>query len=289
MASINILFLLKAILLGIIEGITEFLPVSSTGHLIIFGNIVNFYDTTSKQYVDMFDMVIQLGAIIAIIVLYFGKIKETLIYLFPKPIGKVTYKESGLKFWFVIAISCIPGAALVIPFGDTVDKYLFYPIPVAIALIVGGILMIIMENKYRKSRRREFDLANITIKQALIIGIFQCLSIIPGMSRSASTIIGGWVAGLSTIAAAEYSFFMAIPAMVGITFIKLIKIGGFGALTVNEILALGAGFLVSFIVALVVVDGFISFLKKKPLRIFAVYRFAFAIIVLICGALGIFV
>lgn len=288
MENINMLFLLKALFMGVIEGITEFLPVSSTGHLIIFGNIVNFYDGTSKEYVDMFDMVIQLGAILAIVVLYFKKIKETLMNLFPKPIGKVSFEKSGLKFWFTIAISCVPGAALVIPFDDKVNEYLFYPAPVAIALIVGGIMMILMENKYRKSRRTQFNIMEVTIKQALIIGAFQCLSIIPGMSRSASTIMGGWVAGLSTVAAAEYSFFLAIPVMVGVTFIKLFKIGGFAALSANEIMALSVGFIVSFIVALIVVDGFISFLKKKPLRVFAVYRFAFAIVVILSGIFGIF-
>ncbi|MHC1684836.1 MAG: undecaprenyl-diphosphate phosphatase [Clostridiaceae bacterium] len=288
MADINILFLLKALFMGIVEGVTEFLPVSSTGHLIIFGNILNFYEGTSKEYVDMFDMVIQLGAILAVVVLYFGKIKETVINLFPKPIGKVTYEKSGFKFWLTIAISCIPGAAIIIPFDDVVDKYLFYPNPVAAALIIGGILMIVMENKYRKNRRSEFDLSKVTIKQALIIGAFQCLSIIPGMSRSASTIMGGWVAGLSTVAAAEYSFFIAIPVMIGMSFIELIKIGGFAALSANEIVALGVGFLVSFIVALLVVDGFVSFLKKKPLRVFAVYRFIFAIIVIAAGIFGVF-
>lgn len=289
MASINILFLLKALFMGVIEGITEFLPVSSTGHLIVFGNLINFYDGTSKQYVDMFEMVIQLGAILAVVVLYFKQIKDTLVNLFPKPLGKVSFEKSGFKFWLTIAISCVPGAALIIPFDDKVNEYLFYPIPVAIALIVGGIMMILMENKYRKSRRMQFNIIEVTIKQALIIGAFQCLSIIPGMSRSASTIMGGWVAGLSTVAAAEYSFFLAMPAMVGITFIKLFKIGGFAALSVNEIMALGVGFLVSFIVALVVVDGFISFLKKKPLRVFAVYRFVFAIIVILSGIFGVFI
>lgn len=289
MASINLLFLLKAAFMGIIEGITEFLPVSSTGHLIVFGNIINFYDSTSKQYVDMFDMVIQLGAVLAIIVLYFEKVKDTFLNLFPRPIGKVSYEKSGFKFWFVIAISCIPAAAIGIPLDDKIEEYLFHPKPVAIALIVGGIGMIVAENYFRKNRKNKTSLMEVTIRQALIIGVFQCLALIPGMSRSASTIIGGWVAGLSTVAAAEYSFFLALPVMVGVTAIKLIKIGGLALLTVNEVLALGIAFLVAFVIALIVVDGFISFLKKKPLRIFSLYRFVFAIIVLISEVFGIFV
>lgn len=289
MASINILFLLKALFMGVVEGITEFLPVSSTGHLIIFGNLINFYDGTSKEYVDMFDMVIQLGAILAIVVLYFNKIKETLVNLFPKPIGNVPYEKSGFKFWLVIAISCIPAAAIGIPLDSKIEKYLFHPTPVAIALIVGGIGMIVAENYFRGNRKNKTDIMQVTIKQAVIIGAFQCLALIPGMSRSASTIIGGWVAGLSTVAAAEYSFFLALPVMVGVTAIKLIKIGGFAFLTVNEILALGIAFFIAFLVALLVVDGFITFLKKKPLRVFAVYRFLFAIIVIISGIVGVFV
>lgn len=289
MASINILFLLKALFMGVIEGITEFLPVSSTGHLIVFGNLINFYDGTSKQYVDMFEMVIQLGAILAIVVLYFNKIKETLVNLFPKPIGRVPYEKSGFKFWFVIAISCVPAAAIGIPLDNKIEEYLFHPTPVAIALIVGGIGMIVAENYFRGNRKNKTDIMQVTIKQAVIIGAFQCLALIPGMSRSASTIIGGWVAGLSTVAAAEYSFFLALPVMVGVTAIKLIKIGGFAFLSVNEILALGIAFFIAFLVALLVVDGFIAFLKKKPLRVFAVYRFLFAIIVIISGVFGIFV
>lgn len=279
----GLLLVLKSVILGIVEGITEFLPVSSTGHLVIFQNLIRF-NSTSTNYVEMYTYVIQLGAILAVIVLYWNKIKDTLMNFFP---GKVGYENSGFKFWLMIFIACIPGGILGVLFDDLADKYLFNPVSVAITLFVGAILMIIAENKFRNNKSNGTEL-NVTIKQAFIIGVFQCLAIIPGMSRSASTIIGGWISGLSTVAAAEFSFFLAIPVMVGMSALKIIKIGGLFTLTSQETIALAVGFVVSFIVALIVIDKFISFLKKRPMRVFAVYRIIFAVIVLVCGFTGIF-
>jgi len=279
----TILLLLKTILLGIVEGITEFLPVSSTGHLVIFQNLIGFKGFTSK-YVEMYTYVIQLGAILAVVILYWKKIKETLINFFPQKVG---YEKSGFKFWFMIFIACIPGGVLGILFDDLAEKYLFSPIPVAITLFLGGIWMIYAESKFRNNALSIQEI-NITPKQAWIIGLFQCLAIIPGMSRSASTIIGGWVAGLSTVAAAEFSFFLAIPVMVGMSILKLVKLGGISTLTSAELLSLAVGFIVSFIVALVVIDKFIAYLKRKPLKAFATYRMIFAVVVLLAGFLGIF-
>jgi undecaprenyl-diphosphatase len=274
---------LKSVILGIVEGITEFLPVSSTGHLIIFQNILKFKSTT-PEYVEMYTYVIQLGAILAVVVLYWDKIKNTLINFFPQKVG---YAKSGFKFWFMIGIACIPGAILGILFDDLAEKYLFNPISVAITLFVGAFLIIFAENKFRHKNHRNNSLS-VTPKQAIIIGLFQCLAIIPGMSRSASTIIGGWVAGLSTVAAAEFSFFLAMPVMVGMSFLKLVKIGGLFALTGSETISLIIGFIVSFVVALAVIRKFISYLQKKPMRVFAVYRIVFAVIVLAAGAFGLF-
>ncbi len=285
----TILLIIKSMVLGIVEGITEFLPVSSTGHLIIFQNLMGFKGT-NPNYVEMYTYVIQLGAILAVIILYWAKIKDTLINFFPQKVG---YERSGFKFWFMIFIACIPGGVFGILLNDIADKYLFTPMVVAISLFFGGIWMIYAEKKFRrsngkvKSKGRGADL-NVTVKQAIIIGAFQCLAIIPGMSRSASTIIGGWISGLSTVAAAEFSFFLAIPVMVGMSFLKILKIGGLATLTSPEIIALAVGFLVSFIVALAVINKFISYLKKKPMRVFAVYRMAFAIVVLLTGFLGLF-
>lgn len=278
-----IILVIKSIILGIVEGLTEFLPVSSTGHLIIFQNLIGFKGT-SKNYVEMYTYVIQLGAILAVVILYWKKIKDTIINFFPQKVG---YEKSGFRFWFMIFIACIPGGVFGILLDDLADKYLFNPISVAITLFLGGIWMIYAENKFRNNRNKGKRL-NVTAKQAIIIGLFQCLAIIPGMSRSASTIIGGWVSGLSTVAAAEFSFFLAIPVMVGMSFLKIIKIGGIAILTVSEIISLAVGFVVSFIVALIVINKFISYLKKKPMRIFALYRMVFAVIVLIAGFTGIF-
>lgn len=280
----TIIFAIKSIILGIVEGMTEFLPVSSTGHLVIFQNILGFEGVT-PSYIDMYTYVIQLGAILAVIILYWKKIKETLLNFFPQKVG---YEKSGFRFWFTIAFACIPGAVIGISLDDIVEHYLFSPTYVAAALFLGGIWMIHAENKFRKNSIKKQNTLDLTLKQAFIIGCFQCLAIIPGMSRSASTIIGGWVAGLSTVAAAEFSFFLAIPVMFGMSFLKIMKIGGLSGLTSPELIALVLGFVFSFLVAIVVINKFISFLKRKPMRIFAVYRMIFAVVVIAAGFAGVF-
>ncbi len=278
----TLLFIIKSIILGIVEGITEFLPVSSTGHLIIFQNLIGF-EGINPSYVEMYTYVIQLGAILAVVILYWRKITNTLVNFFPQKVG---YDKSGFKFWFMIVIACIPGGVIGLLFGDLADKYLFSPIPVAITLFFGGIAIIYAEKRFRNNLMGQE--LNVSVRQAWIIGLFQCLAIIPGMSRSASTIIGGWVSGLSTVAATEFSFFLAIPVMVGMSLLKILKIGGLFTLTSQETIALAVGFIVSFFVAMIVINKFISYLKKKTMKIFAVYRMIFAVIVLIAGALRLF-
>lgn len=280
----TIIFILKSLLIGIVEGVTEFLPISSTGHMIIVQGFIDF-KSSNPDYVDMYTYVIQLGAILAVVILYWTKIKDTFLNFFPQ---KITYEKSGFKFWFMIFISCLPGLIAVLLFDDLAEKYLFNPISVSITLVLGGIAMIFAENKFRNNTLIDTKDLNVTSKQAIIIGSFQCLSIIPGMSRSASTIIGGWVSGLPTVAAAEYSFFLAIPVMIGMSALKLFKFGGFGELTSEEILALIVGFVVSFVVALIVINKFISYLKKKPMKIFAQYRIIFGVIILLFGLFGFF-
>ncbi|WP_291580309.1 undecaprenyl-diphosphate phosphatase [Clostridium sp. UBA6640] len=279
----TIIFIIKSIILGIVEGITEFLPVSSTGHLVIFQNLIGFKGT-SANYVEMYTYVIQLGAILAVVILYWKKIKDTLVNFFPQKVG---YEKSGFKFWFMIFIACIPGGFFGILLDDLAEQYLFKPVSVAITLFLGGIWMIYAEKKFRNNNTKNDEL-NVTPKQAILVGLFQCLAIIPGMSRSASTIIGGWVAGLSTVVAAEFSFFLAIPVMLGMSFLKILKIGGISILTSPEIISLAVGFIVSFIVALAVINKFISYLKKKPMKVFAIYRMIFAVVVLAAGFMGIF-
>lgn len=279
----DIILIIKSVILGIVEGLTEFLPVSSTGHMVIFENLMKFKGTT-PNYVEMYTYVIQLGAILAVVILYWKKIKDTLINFFPQ---KTSYERSGFKFWFMIFIACIPGGILGVLFDDLAEQYLFTSVSVAITLFLGGIWMIYAEKLFKRSNSG-YNEINVTAKQAFIIGLFQCLAIIPGMSRSASTIIGGWVAGLSTVAAAEFSFFLAIPVMVGMSTLKIIKIGGLFTLTSAELISLTAGFVVSFIVALIVIDKFISYLKKKSMKVFAVYRMIFAVVVLLAGFFSVF-
>ncbi|MBS5317926.1 MAG: undecaprenyl-diphosphate phosphatase [Clostridiales bacterium] len=277
--------MLKAGLLGIIEGLTEFLPVSSTGHLIIFSNLIDFYKHSSKEFVDMFNMVIQLGAILAVVVFYWKKIWSTIVHLFPSKSTPVN--ECGLYFWGMILISCIPAAAIGLPFDDWIQEHLFNPVVVACTLFFGALWMIYAENKLRKGKMTSLEDITISPKQALTVGLFQVLSMGPGMSRSASTIIGGWACGLSTVAAAEYSFFLAIPVMMGQALIHILKMLKMPTpLTSLEWTSLGVGFGVSFIVALLVIGSFLAFLKKKPMRYFAVYRIVFAFIVLIAGFFG---
>ncbi|GIP56101.1 MULTISPECIES: undecaprenyl-diphosphate phosphatase [Paenibacillus] len=281
----TIFSILKSIILGIVEGITEFLPVSSTGHLVIFENFLGFTGTT-PSYVEMYTYVIQLGAILAVIVLYWGKIKDTLVNFFPQKVG---FAKSGFRFWLMLAIACIPGGIFGVLLNDWSDEHLFTPVVVAFTLFFGGLWMLYAEKKFRNNGLGGGgDELNVTVKQALIIGAFQVLAIIPGMSRSASTIIGGWVAGLTTVAAAEFSFFLAIPVMVGMSFLKIVKIGGFSSMTSTELISLGVGFLVSFLVALAVIKKFIAYLQKKPMKVFVYYRMVFAIIVLVAGIAGFF-
>ncbi|QAT41146.1 undecaprenyl-diphosphate phosphatase [Clostridium sp. JN-9] len=272
------LLIIKAIIVGIVEGITEFLPISSTGHMIVIGKLIKFNGFYRKPYTDMFMVVIQLGAILSIVVLYWDKILLTLKNFFPSK--NLPAKKSGLRFWIIVIIACIPMAAIGLPLQDKIEAKLFYPVPVAAALIVGAIWMIYAEKRYRNNSARS-GIFDINAKQAIIIGAFQCLALWPGMSRSASTIIGAWIAGLSTVAGAEFSFFLAMPIMVGASGVSLFKHNILATCSTSEIIALAVGFVVSFIVALVVVDKFIKFLKKRPLRIFAVYRLGFGLLILV--------
>lgn len=290
----DLLFCLKSFVLGIVEGVTEFLPISSTGHLIVFEDLLGFQ--ASEQYINTYSYVIQLGAILAVIVLYRKKILATLQNLFPAR-GKNgrwarPYAETGLRFWITLAIACIPGFIGVMLLGDLADAYLFNAVSVSVVLVLGGVAMILAEKFCRRSSTplQSGKWLNVSTRQALIIGCFQCLSIIPGMSRSASTIIGGWFAGLSTAASAEFSFFLAIPVMVGMSALKLIQLGGFGSMSSVEMTSLVIGFVVSFVVALIVVKKFIAFLQKKPMTVFAVYRIAFSLFVLLlwrCGVVSV--
>jgi len=270
--DLNIILVLKAIIIAIVEGITEFIPISSTGHMIIVGNVINF----KGAFANSFEVVIQLGAILAIIVLYWNKIWSSVVEFFKG-------KPSGIKFWTNIIVAFIPAAVLGFLFNNKINKYLFNPTTVAFALVVGGILMIIIEKKFRTEDKTK-SIEKISIKQAFKIGCFQCFALWPGMSRSASTIMGGWISGVSTVAATEFSFFLAIPTMFGATALTLFKSGmNFNS---GEIIILFIGFVTAFLVALIVVEKFVSYLKKKPMKIFAIYRIIIGIALLVLIKFG---
>ncbi|MDR3271172.1 MAG: undecaprenyl-diphosphate phosphatase [Peptococcaceae bacterium] len=256
--------IVKAIILGIIEGVTEFLPISSTGHLILFGHFLDF----TGPFAILFEIVIQLGAILAVIYYYRAKILQSLKHLRPG--------QWGFTLWFCLLIAFLPSAFIGLLLHDTIDAYLFSPFTVSIALIVGAVLMILVENIFNS--RRSDDFIHAGPKKALVIGFAQCLSLVPGMSRSASTIMGGLVVGLSVKAAAEFSFFLAIPTMVAATGYSLLK--GFEMMSSTEWLALAVGFVVSFIVAFIVIGKFLSFLVNHSLRVFAYYRVVVGVIML---------
>lgn len=263
----NLILIFKSIILGVVEGITEFLPISSTGHMIIVGRFINF----SGDFAKLFEIVIQLGAILAVVFLFREKILNSFKSL--KPQGE------GFKLWTKLIIAFIPAGIIGFLLHKTIEEHLMTPITVAGALVVGGLWMIYAENKYRKNDTIQ-DIEQVGYKTAFIIGCFQCLSILwPGFSRSASTIIGGWIMGLSSVAAAEFSFFLAIPTMIVATAFSLLKSSLI--MTLPEVVALITGFVISFVVALIVVAKFIEFLKTKSMASFAIYRICVGILILI--------
>ncbi len=280
--GLDFLFILKAIIIAIVEGLTEFIPVSSTGHMILASSIIGFNDP--KVFVDMFEVVIQLGAILAVVVLYWKKIKDSVIEFFTYIFTKVK-RKTGFQFGINVLIGCIPMGVIGIVFYRQI-KMLFNPKIVVAGLIVGGILLIIIENKFRKNRKYSTkNIDSITPLQSLKVGVFQVLAVWPGMSRSASTIMGGWVAGLSTPIAAEFSFFLAVPAMIGSTAKDLFEFD-FSMMNMTLWITLIVGFIVAFIVSLVVMEKFVAYLKKRPMRVFAVYRVGIGIIFAILMMLG---
>ncbi len=257
--------IIKAIILGIVEGLTEFLPVSSTGHLII----INEWLTFSPQFTITFDIVIQLGAIIAVVVIFFDRLN---------PFGKAEdERKKIIKVWSLTIVGVLPAVVLGLLFDDFIEERLFNPIVVAIMLIIGGIVFLLIEKKEKKIKFD--DVSQISYKQAFYIGLIQCLAMIPGTSRSASTIIGGMLLGLNRLAAATFSFFLAIPTMFGATFYSLLKVDyEFGA---NEIVVLAVGFFVSFVVALGVIKVFLSYISKNNFIPFGYYRIVVGVIVFV--------
>lgn len=278
--------ILHSIILGVIEGLTEFLPVSSTGHLVIAGSILGFDSNyiDKPEFVNAYNYIIQLGAILAIIILYRKQILGTLRYFMPSKIG---FDKSGLRFWLNVVVACIPGTIIEFGFGDKVEAKFFNFVSIAVALIVGGLVMMLADILYRKYQPNK-QVIDITFVMAFVIGMFQCLAVFPGVSRSAATIIGGMVCGLSLVAAAQFSFFLAIPVMFGMTILKLIKLGFIPGLGAIDYISLLIGFVVSFVVAMVVVKLFLAILKRVALLPFAIYRIGFAGLILFGWSFNLF-
>lgn len=275
--------ILKATLFGVVEGITEWLPISSTGHLILVEQFVKLQEV-SPEFWSMFQVVIQLGAILAVVLLYWNKIwpitknKEKAI----KTKGILSYFNKDIMIlWMKILVACVP-AAIIGVFFDEVFEALFYnPVCIALALILFGIAFIIVENwnQQKKNKKLKEKNSQITYKDAIIIGIFQLLAaIFPGTSRSGATIIGGLLIGLSRPNAAEFTFYLAIPTMLGASLLKLVKFG-FG-FTGVELIILLVGMIISFLVSVVVIKFLMNYIKKHDFKPFGYYRIALGIIVL---------
>lgn len=269
-----IIELLKAILFGIIEGITEWLPISSTGHMILLNDLINL--NVSEEFYELFEVVIQLGAILAVVIMYF---KVICPYGFGK--NKKETKDT-YNLWGKIIVACLPAAVIGILFDDLLDKYLYNSVVVALMLIIYGIIFIVIESK-NIDKKKTNSLDRITYKQALGVGAFQLLSLIPGTSRSGATIIGGLLLGLKRSVAAEFTFFLAIPVMAGASLLKLLKYVmdvGFIFETL-EIMVLLTGSLVAFIVSILIIKFLMSYIRKHDFKVFGYYRIVLGILVLI--------
>ncbi len=263
--------LLKSFVLGVVEGITEWLPISSTGHLILFDEFIKL--NMSDEFMEMFNVVIQLGAILAVVVLYFGKLNPF------SPKKTDAERKDTFVLWFKVLIGVLPAAVIGFLFDDFIDEKFYNFMTVAVMLILYGILFIIVENRNKGRVPAVERIDNLTYKTALLIGVFQVLALIPGTSRSGATIIGGMLLGASRETAAEYTFFLAIPVMLGASLLKILKFGL--AFTGLEIAVLLTGVVVSFIVSIIAIKFLMSYIKKHDFKFFGWYRIILGIVVIL--------
>lgn len=266
---VEVILLLKAAFLGIVEGITEFLPISSTGHMILVDHYVKL--SNNHSFTTAFEVIIQLGAILSVVVYFWNK-------LWPFS-GTRTERTETWQIWFKVLVAVLPAIVIGLKFDDLIEEKLFNATTVSIALIFYGIILILIEiyNK-KKNSFAITNVRNIGYDKAFMIGIFQCLAMVPGTSRSASTIIGGILLGLNRAVAAEFSFFLAIPTMMGATLLKIIKEGF--SFSVIEWISIACGFVVSFVVAFAVIKLFMEYIKTKDFKIFGYYRIGLGIVIL---------
>ena len=261
--------ILKAVLLGIVQGITEWLPVSSTGHMILVDEFVKL--NFSPTFISTFLVVIQFGSILAVLLIFFKKLNP-----FDSSKSKIEKKET-LSLWAKVIVAVIPSGIIGVLFEEDIDRLFFNSTTVALALIIYGVIMIVIENRNKKPAVSDFS--QVSYKLALGIGLFQCLALIPGTSRSGSTIIGATLLGASRYVAAEFSFFLAIPTMLGASLLKLVKTGF--AFSGFEWLVLGVGSVVAFVVSVIVIKFFMDYIKKHDFKAFGYYRIVLGIIVLL--------
>ncbi|MBC5629721.1 undecaprenyl-diphosphate phosphatase [Clostridium sp. NSJ-6] len=264
--------IIKAIILGVVEGITEWLPVSSTGHMILVDEFLKL--NVSPEFMEMFLVVIQLGAILAVVILYWKK-----IFPFTFDNKGMHIEKDTFSMWFKIVVACLPAAVVGLLFDDQLNALFYNPTTVAIMLIVFGILFIVVEN-YNKGKRPTINsLADITYTTAIIIGIWQLIAaVFPGTSRSGATIVGALLIGVSRTVAAEFTFFLAIPVMFGASALKLLKFGF--SFTGNELILLVVGLVVAFIVSVIAIKFLMTYIKKHDFKVFGWYRIVLGIIVL---------
>ena len=265
--------MLKVILLGIVEGITEWLPISSTGHLILVDEFVKL--NASDAFKEMFNVVIQLGAILAVVVLYFHKLNPF------SPKKSTKQKKQTIDLWLKVIVACIPAAVLGLLFDDWMEAHFHNYIVVSLMLIIYGVLFIIVENWNKGTTTRVTKLSELSYQTALAIGAFQVLSLVPGTSRSGATIIGALLIGVSRYAAAEFTFFLAIPVMFGASGVKILKFlkdgGGF---TGMEAAMLLVGCLVAFLVSVFAIKFLMGYIKKNDFKVFGYYRIVLGVLVL---------
>ena len=272
--SLNLLEFLKVIFLGVIEGITEWLPISSTGHMLLVDEFLQL--NASDEFKEMFFVVIQLGAILAVVLLFWKK-------MWPFRLGEnkrtVVVRKKVFSVWFKVIVACVPGAIVTLLFDDFIEAHLHTPFVIAAALIVYGIAFIVVEKHNRTRKPSIRKLSEIDYKTALLIGLFQVLSIIPGTSRSGATIIGALIIGVSRTAGAQFTFFLAVPVMFGLSFIKLLKFGL--AFTGTELAILLVGSVSAFLVSLLVIKFLMNYIKKHDFTVFGWYRIALGIVVIL--------
>lgn len=274
--------IIKAVILGIVEGITEWLPVSSTGHLILVEEFLKL--NKSDEFKEMFDVVIQLGAIMAVVIIFWKKLwpfgrKDNAHPLNKTPFGKMV-KTDIFQMWFKVLVACVPAAVIGLLLDDWIDEHLYNPITVSIALIVFGIAFIIVENKNKNQKPKVKKIDDLTYQAAFIIGMFQLLAaIFPGTSRSGATIVGALLIGISRTVAAEFTFYLAVPVMFGASLLKIVKFG-FG-FTSGELAVLLTGMIVAFLVSLFVIRFLMDYIKKHDFKVFGWYRIILGTLVIL--------